>query len=81
MAPEGARDEIARFEGYFSVLSESADVYVEWKDLVTAHKVQGVKAHDARIVAAMSIYGIRRIVTFNAGDFERYSGIEIVTPT
>jgi hypothetical protein len=44
------------------VLPESTEVYSEWKRLVAEHKVQGVKVHDARIVAAMNVHGINRIV-------------------
>jgi predicted nucleic acid-binding protein len=80
MTPDEARDELTRLEGFFSMLDESADVYAEWKRLVSTHAVLAVKAHDARIVAAMNVYGIRRIVTFNVADFRRYDGIEIITP-
>jgi hypothetical protein len=31
-------------------------------------------------VAAMKVYGLRRILTFNKDDFRRYLDIEIVTP-
>ncbi len=80
MTSEEARDEVVRLEGFFSVLAESADVYAEWKRLVAEHKVRGVKAHDARIVAAMKVYGIGRIVTFNAADFTRYD-VEVLNPS
>jgi len=42
-------DEIARIEGFLSVLIESAEVYDEWKRLVVAVGVTGVQAHDARL--------------------------------
>jgi predicted nucleic acid-binding protein len=80
MTTDEARDEMTRLEDFFSVLAESADVHAEWKRLVVEHKVQGVKAHDARLVAAMNVYGIRRIVTFNAGDFARYTQIDVISP-
>jgi len=75
-----ARQQLNRLEGFFSVLAESSEVYTEWKRLVVANDVQGVKVHDARIAAAMNIYGATRIVTFNGDDFRRY-GVEAVTPT
>ena len=28
----------------------------------------------------MNVYGVRRILTFNGGDFRRYPGIEVVQP-
>lgn len=43
------------------------------------HNVPGVKVHDARLVAAMNVHNVPRILTFNAGDFLRY-GIEVIEP-
>ena len=34
--------------------------------------VSGKQVHDANIVAAMLAHGERRLVTFNAKDFQRY---------
>jgi predicted nucleic acid-binding protein len=36
--------------------------------------------HDARLVALMMVHGVRQIVTFNAADFTRYAGIDVVRP-
>ena len=36
------------------------------------HGVVGSKVHDARLVAAMNVHGVRRILTFNTDDFTRY---------
>jgi predicted nucleic acid-binding protein len=80
MPHEQAREELARLEAFFVLLSESPEVYAEWKRLVLAYGVTGVKVHDARLVAAMNVYGIRRILTFNKDDFRRYRDIEIITP-
>lgn len=76
-----AREELARLEAFVGILSESPEVYAEWKRLVIAHNVTGVKVHDARLVAAMKTYDIDRILTFNKDDFRRYPDIEIITPT
>jgi predicted nucleic acid-binding protein len=43
------------------------------------HAVHGVKVHDARLVASMNVHAVRRILTFDAGDFVRY-GIEVLEP-
>jgi len=43
------------------------------------HSVLGSKVHDARLVAAMKVHGVRKILTFDTGDFTRY-GIEAVHP-
>jgi len=75
-----ALDEVTKMEGFFSLLVESTDVYSEWKRLVVAYGVTGVQAHDARLVAAMKVYGIERMLTFNVQDFVRYKEIETVRP-
>jgi len=36
--------------------------------------------HDARLVAAMNVHGVRRILTFNTDDFKRYQ-IEALHPS
>ena len=36
--------------------------------------------YDARLVAAMTVHGVGRILTLNAGDFARY-GIEVIEPS
>ena len=54
-----------------SPCSPDSDVYAEWERLAIEHEVIGKKAHDARIVAAMNVYGITSILTFNVDDFAR----------
>ncbi len=44
------------------------------------YQVSGKNAHDARLVAAMMVHGISRILTFNVGDFMRYAGIAVLDP-
>ena len=80
LTPEQARAELDGIENFFTVVGESVDVYDAWKNLVTLHGVSGVEAHDARLVAAMKVYGITRILTFNARDFARYKDIEVAHP-
>lgn len=75
-----ARNEVARVEEFLSLLIESTEVYAERKRLVVAHGVVGVQAHDARLVAAMKVYGVERILTFNTQDVLRYPDIEVVRP-
>jgi predicted nucleic acid-binding protein len=45
------------------------------------HDVKGVQVHDARLVAAMRIHGIDRILTYNPSDFRRYEGIAAIQPS
>ena len=72
--------EVEKIEKRFEILQDSPDVYDEWKRLVTKHRVVGTKVHDAKLVALMNINRIRRILTFNDGDFKRY-GVEALHPS
>jgi predicted nucleic acid-binding protein len=71
---------LARLEHSVLRLSDSDAVYPEWRRLVSFHKVAGKKAHDARLVAAMSTHGITHLLTFNMGDFARYAEITVIDP-
>jgi predicted nucleic acid-binding protein len=74
-----AATEVAKIEQALILLPDSPATYAEWKRLVLTHGVMGVKVHDARLVAAMAVHGVRRILTFNADDFKRYD-IEALSP-
>jgi predicted nucleic acid-binding protein len=44
------------------------------------HQVIGKNGPDARLVAAMFVHGINRLLTFNKTDFARYPFIGAVSP-
>jgi predicted nucleic acid-binding protein len=64
-----------------SLLSDSEAVYQEWRRIIVQYGVSGVQVHDARLVAAMRVHGVTHILTLNAGDFSRYSGITVAHPS
>src|ERR1039458_7183347 len=72
--------EMEKIERFLTVLPDSPAAYGEWKRLVVRHKVIGSKVHDAKLVAAMNVNGLRRILTFNTEDFARYE-IEAIHPS
>jgi predicted nucleic acid-binding protein len=47
---------------------------------VVGHNVLGVKVHDTRLVAAMKVHGVGKILTFNIRDFARFD-VEAVHPS
>jgi hypothetical protein len=51
-----------------------------WRRLVVAHRVMGVEVNDARLVAFLAVHGITHLLTPNAADFARYSGVTALTP-
>jgi len=61
--------EVGKIEHALTLLPESPATYGEWKRLVVEHNVLGSKVHDTRLVAAMNVYGVRQIITFNTADF------------
>ena len=73
---------LATVEQLFPLLPESPAVYAQWRRLVVEFGVSGVKAHDARLVAAMKVNNVTHILSFNADDFIRYerAGIVAVDP-
>jgi predicted nucleic acid-binding protein len=62
------------------VLPVPAHTVNQWLDLLHRHPVTGGDVFDLQIVATMQANGIRRIYTFNTGDFEVFSELSVVTP-
>ena len=75
-----AQAELAKIGSFFQILTENAASYSAWKKPLTAQRVSGVQAHDARIASVTETYGVKRIVTFNVADFARYPNVEVVHP-
>jgi predicted nucleic acid-binding protein len=80
LTPGEADREASRLEGLLTLLPDVPTIYPEWRRLVVAHSVSGVQVHDAHIVAAMNVYGVSSLLTFNGPDFTRYPGIRVVHP-
>ena len=72
-SPEQAARYVSRFETVLRILPETPQIFPAWKDLVLTHKVSGIQVHDARIVAAMLVHQVNRILTFDVTDFRRYA--------
>jgi predicted nucleic acid-binding protein len=53
---------------------------LEWRRLIVAHGISGIQVYDTRLVAAMQVHGVPRILTFNDRDFARYDGVDAVHP-
>jgi len=79
MSPAQAGHWLRFFRRRFTLLPDREELSDLWQALVETHAVTGVRAHDVRLVAAMQSYGIKRLLTFNAGDF-RGLPITVVDP-
>ncbi|QEG34908.1 type II toxin-antitoxin system VapC family toxin [Bythopirellula goksoeyrii] len=71
---------LSDFKELFPPLRDERGILEHWENLVQTYKVQGKAAHDARIVAAMLRHGLTHLITFNAGDFARFSDVTVMTP-
>lgn len=80
LSPQEADRRARFFEDKLRLLPDSLAVHQEWRSLLVTQNVAGVQVHDARLVAAMKVHGVKRILTFNERDFARYADIEAVHP-
>ena len=80
LTPAQVQAEHARLKGLFTLLDDTPTIFPRWEQLVAQHQVIGKNTDDARLVAAMMVHGISRILTFNVGDFQRYPGIAVLDP-
>ena len=65
---------------FFLILSDGDGILTHWRRLTKLHGSIGKHNHDAHLVAAMLVYGISSILTFNKQDFVRYPEISAITP-
>jgi predicted nucleic acid-binding protein len=75
-----AQSELSQLKAMFRILDETPAILPEWERLVSHYQVKGKNGHDARLVAAMIIHGIERLLTFNVADFQRYREITVISP-
>lgn len=80
LTAETAGAELEMIETALTLLPDVPALYPEWRRLVLQYRVQGVKVHDARLVASMNVHNVGRLLTFNSADFTRY-GIEVLDPS
>src|SRR5271169_4830142 len=73
--------EVSSIENLLTLLPDVPAIYAAWKQIVTDHRVQGVKVYDARLVAIMNVYAVESVLTFNTADFKRYSNITALHPS
>ena len=72
--------ELDRLKRTFALLADSPALLPAWEKLVVAFECKGKMAHDARIVAAMNVHGVKHLLTFNVKDFLRYTDLNVIDP-
>lgn len=80
LPPEAALIRAELIEAKFRLLPDNPSIHEEWRRLLVTYRVCGVQVHDARLVAAMIVHGVKRILTFNTRDFARFQQIEAIPP-
>lgn len=59
----------------FTLLEETKETFSYLYNLIQRYQIQGKAIHDVNIVAVMITYNIKRLVTYNIGDFKRFNEI------
>ena len=78
---EDSRDALTNLEDSpLTLLNDTPDVYLSWRDIVRTVEVRGRQAHDANLAAAMSAHGVSQLLTMDRRDFARYPGLAVLTP-
>ena len=75
-----AQAELTRIKRLFRLLPDTADIFTEWETLVGQHAIAGALTHDARIAAAMKVYGVTHILTTNLKDFRLFPHLTPIDP-
>lgn len=74
------QEEINEFLSQFSLLVETADIFLFWLNLVSEYDIKGKRTHDIRLIAVMKTYNITHLLTFNPTDFIPIPNITILRP-
>lgn len=80
MSVDETAAEVIGLQSIFQTLPDNAEIFSEWKRLVSKNEVKGKEVHDARIVAAMLAHRVTHLLTFNTADFKRYTEITAINP-
>jgi predicted nucleic acid-binding protein len=80
LSPEGTLIRAEQIESKFRLLPDIPAVHTQWRKLLVDYRVSGAQVHDARLVAAMHVHGVNRVLTFNTKDFARFKDILAIHP-
>jgi predicted nucleic acid-binding protein len=73
VAPAAITADILRFQAEYDLAEDSLSVTDRLLMLINSVSVGGKQIHDANIVATMLAHGLKRLLTHNVSDFQRYS--------
>ncbi len=81
LAPQEALHDITEFALYCTVLYPTLLSQQKLSELIEKHQPKGLKVHDFEIASIALVSGVLNIATFNHGDFQRITGVEVTVPT
>jgi predicted nucleic acid-binding protein len=81
ISPSDAVEIVNDFLDVMPLLRDERMVFHHWLTLVSDYEVQGKQSHDTRLVAAMDRHQVNTLITFNIGDFQRFTHITVVSPS
>src|SRR3954463_14667929 len=61
LSPQDTDARAKLFESKLQLLPDIPSVHQEWRRLLVSHNVSGAQVHDARLVAAMHVHGVKQI--------------------
>jgi predicted nucleic acid-binding protein len=73
-------ENLQTFQREFTVVEDTRLVAAALENLARSVAVAGKQVHDANIVAAMQVYGIRHLLTNNGEDFARFVQFITIVP-
>jgi hypothetical protein len=74
--------DVRRFQSSFAIPAEGPAALEKLPEILTACPGAGKQVHDAYLVAAMLLHGIRRLMTLNGADFRRFAAaFNVEVPT
>jgi predicted nucleic acid-binding protein len=63
------------------ILEVPNDIVARWHALLERYPVTGREFYDLQLVATMLANDVRRIYSFDRKDFERFTELDLLTPT
>ncbi|ACK73669.1 conserved hypothetical protein [Gloeothece citriformis PCC 7424] len=64
----------------FILITERAEIFTHWFQLVKDYDIKGKRTHDIRLLAVMKSHALTHLLTFNPHDFIKIPEIIIVHP-
>lgn len=80
MDHSSARSQIAQITSTCIGVDDPSGMVNQLASYAERHQVSGRQIHDARLALTCELLGLDGIITYNKGDFARYTGIRALEP-